>query len=309
MEFDYKKTKRKMPGEGPRAKHWSFTLNNFTPDDIKRLTNGIDGVDYIIFGKEIGTSGTPHLQGTVCFQSRKRLAQVKETIGKAHCTVTRYLTQSIEYCKKDGDYTELGTVPLTGQKGEKRSDIEEFKRSVKEGVTCMVELRELHSNVCAMYPRFVKEYINDCREKVMVEPHPLRDWQAKLYNTLKLKPDNREIIFVIDRKGNEGKSWFARYYNDLHPSNSQIIIPGKKADMAYIVEETTRVFFFDCPRSKQGDFIQYDFLEEVKNGYILSGKYESMNKKIKVPHIVVLMNEKPDMYKLSADRYKIIELS
>lgn len=87
-----------------------------------------------------------------------------------------------------------------------------------------------------------------------------------------------------------------------------IVIPGKKADMAYTIIETKRVFFFDCPRSKQGEFIQYDFLEEVKNGYFFSPKYESRFKRLLTPHIVVMMNEHPDKTKLSADRFTIIEL-
>ena len=65
---------------------------------------------------------------------------------------------------------------------------------------------------------------------------------------------------------------------------------------------------FDCPRSKQGEYIQYDFLEEVKNGYVFSGKYEPRIKRFKVPHVVVAMNEYPDMEKLSADRYNIITI-
>jgi len=157
-----------MPGTGPRAKHWCFTMNNYTPTDVDRLSASIDGVEYLIFGKEMGASGTPHLQGTVCFQSRKRLQQVITVLGQCHCTVTRFLSQSIEYCKKDDDFTEVGHPPAA--KGE-RSDLEDFKASVKEGVTSTVELRELHSSVCARHPRFVKEYIDDNRPKVKVNSY------------------------------------------------------------------------------------------------------------------------------------------
>ena len=252
----------------------------------------------------MGASGTPHLQGTVCFLSRKRLTQVIAIIGQAHCSVTRFLSQSIEYCKKDGDFFEIGNPPKGS--GE-RSDLEDFKASVKEGVTDLEELRELHSSVCALYPRFVKEYINDKKEKFTVENHELRPWQITLNTSLLRRPDKREIIFVIDLTGNKGKSWFARHYCDLH-ANAQIIVPGKKADMSYVVRDDCRVFFLDCPRSKQGDFIQYDFLEELKNGYIFSPKYESTLKKFPTPHVVVLMNEHPDMTKLSEDRYSIVNL-
>jgi Putative viral replication protein len=294
-----------MPGTGPRAKHWCFTLNNYTPADLDRLSSiGEEIVSYLVYGKEVGASGTPHLQGTVCFLSRKRLTQVIAIIGQAHCSVTRFLSQSIEYCKKDGDFFEIGNPPKGS--GE-RSDLEDFKASVKEGVTDLEELRELHSSVCATYPRFVKEYINDKKEKFTVENHELRPWQSTLNSRLLRTPDKREIIFVIDLTGNKGKSWFARHYCDLH-NNAQIIVPGKKADMSYVVRDDCRVFFLDCPRSKQGDFIQYDFLEELKNGYIFSPKYESTLKKFKTPHVVVLMNEHPDMSKLSEDRYSIVNL-
>ena len=289
-----------------RSKYWCWTLNNYTPDDLDRLSAPNPDVVYMIFGREVGASGTPHLQGTTCFRERKRLTQVKAFIGqRAHCEATRCLTQSIEYCRKDGEVTEYGAVP---QSKKDRSDLEAFKQSVKEGVTAIKELRELHSDVCAKFPRFVKEYLDDKRVVARVQVHELRPWQEELNRVLNLRPNSREIRFIVDREGNNGKSWFARHYCELHP-NAQIIIPGKKADMAYAMREDCRVFFFDCPRSKQGEYVQYDFLEEVKNGYVFSPKYESRLKIIDTPHVVVFMNEQPDMTKLSADRYEITELT
>ena len=120
-------------------------------------------------------------------------------------------------------------------------------------------------------------------------------------------PHKREIIFIVDRVGNQGKSWFSRYFCERHDS-AQIIVPGKKADMAYVVREDMKTFFLDCPRSKQGEYIQYDFLEELKNGYLFSPKYESRLKEFKTPHVVVFMNESPDMHKLSRDRYSVTVL-
>ena len=303
-----------MPTQAPRgplAKFWSFTLNNYTQADLDRLCSPLDGVEYLIFGKEVGASGTPHLQGTVCFQSRKRLTQCITLLGQAHFSPTRYLTQSIEYCKKDGDFFEAGVVPVVNAKGSRngvRSDIEEFKASVKDGVTSLKDIRELHSEVAAKYPRFVESYIADNREPIVVERHPLRPWQATLYERLRLRPDKREIIFVVDLVGNKGKSWFARYYCDIH-DDAQIIVPGKKADMSFWTRDDCTTYFLDCPRSKQGEFIQYDFLEELKNGYIFSPKYESKVKKINTPHVIVLMNEMPCMDKLSMDRYNIVTLN
>lgn len=298
----------------PRAKNWSFTLNNYTDDDIQRLTTPNPDIAYIIFGKEVGTKGTHHLQGTVVFHQRLRLQHAKARIGNAHLTPTRSLSHSIEYCRKDGDVWESGPPPIRCNGNGKRKaaslsdELEDFKNSVKEGVTDDKVLREIHSNVMAKHPNFCKDYIGDHKKRHKVDPFPLREWQQALYSKLILPPNPREINFIVDATGNSGKSWFARYYSDLH-DNSQIIVPGKKADMALTISDCSRVFFLDCPKSKQGDFIQYDFLEELKNGYVFSPKYESKNKSFPTPHVVVLMNEIPDKSKLSEDRYNITILN
>ena len=49
-----------------------------------------------------------HLQGTVCFESRKKLGQVFKALGPAHFSVARNLAQNILYCMKEGHYTEIG---------------------------------------------------------------------------------------------------------------------------------------------------------------------------------------------------------
>lgn len=299
-----------------RSNHWAFTLNNYTQEDVDRLSNlDKNEVVYIVFGREVGESGTKHLQGHVYFKKMRRLAPAIQLLGQCHLSPARDVNASIEYCMKEGDFVEFGVRPnkTKKRKVDDRLTIEErmdaFKESVNNGVTDMTEIRESHTMVCAKFPAFVKQYIDDMKQKNIpkVKAHPLRRWQQELYESLLKPPDDRRIVFVVDSVGNSGKSWFARYFCDYH-GNGQIIVPGKKADMALTIDETKKVFFFDCPRSKQGDFVQYDFLEELKNGLILSPKYESKMKRLEPPHVIVLMNERPDEYKLSNDRYHIITL-
>ena len=265
---------------------------------------------YIVFGREVGESGTPHLQGTVVFENRKRASGVKKQVGdRAHIEPVRDLERSIEYCKKDEDFVEIGdpeTVLAIAAKGQgARSDLEEFKESVKSGIRSHKELRELHSSVYQNSYRFCIDYVNDHTVSPEVTPYPLKIWQAEVWDALKRKPDDRTVMFVVDTTGNSGKTWFSRYYCQMFEDQGQIITPGKKADMAHAILEDRKVFFFDCPRSKQGEYIQYDLLEELKNGMVFSPKYESRMKMLQPPHVVVFMNEKPDMTKLSADRYVI----
>lgn len=290
-----------------RGKNWCFTLNNYTDDDVERLNSLVSGKEctYIIYGKEVGESGTPHLQGFVSFSKRVYLTDVKKRISRtAHFELSRLLHESIEYCKKDGDVTEFGVPPI-GQG--KRSDIDDFKHDVKNGLLDLKEIREKHSGVYAKHKSFVLEYVVDQTPNPSMATYPLHDWQQDLLAKLEAPPDDRTIFFIVDASGNNGKTWFAHWYSSKN-KDCQVMCPGKRADMAYILRTDIRTLILDAPRSKQGEFIQYDFLEDVKNGFVFSSKYESSNKRLKNVHLVVLMNEPPDLTKLSADRFDITYL-
>jgi len=294
-----------MPPQGQRAKNWAFTLNNYGPEDEQRLQSLGGEVVYLIAGREVGDSGTPHLQGYVSFRARKRFAQAKALIGgNPHIEVARNPNAAIEYCKKDGDFFEVGAVP---EGAGSRNDLDAFKEDVKAGNHDLASIREIHTEVYAKYPRFCIEYVADNLPKRQIEMHALRPWQAQLNTQLNLPADDRTVRFVVDITGNNGKTWFAHYYAQLH-DDVQVIQPGRKVDMAYALLQTIRVLFVDAPRSKQGEYLQYDLLEQVKDGHVFSSKYESRMKTFGKVHVVVLMNEEPDMTKLSADRYEIIRL-
>lgn len=290
-----------------KSRHWCFTINNPTEETERHLSTLKNTVEYLIYGREVGEQGTPHLQGYACFPSRRSLRQVTDYFTGGHCSIARHIGKSITYCKKDGDFVEIGEPPKKAQG--KRNDLESFKEDVKGGMSNVDEITEVHSNVVARYPRFVERYMRMHMERPVVETHPLREWQEKLNSDLKKTADDRTIVFLVDHDGNQGKTWFCSYYQNLHPQDTQIILPGKKQDMAYALREDIRVLFVDAPRSKQGDYLQYDFLEEVKNGRVFSTKYDSRMKTFKPPHVVVAMNEYPKMDMLSSDRYDVRELS
>lgn len=296
-----------------RAHNWFFTLNNYTEEDLVRLRalENRPTVSYLLFGFERSSTGTPHLQGFVSFSRRLRFAQVINEIGQCHIEVARNVTASIEYCKKEGSFEEFGEPPKNKSR---RSDLERFKDDVKAGNYSHHHLRENHSAVWAKYSRFCYEYVAYHKGPKKVECHRLRIWQTRLVEILRSPPDDRKVIFLVDERGNSGKSWFAHYWKMLHPKTCQVLLPGKKSDMCMVIQEfdnetTPCVIFIDAPRSKQGEYLQYDFLEELKNGYLFSPKYDSRNKTFGPLHVVVSMNELPDYTKLSSDRYKTVVIT
>lgn len=298
-----------------RVKRWCLTLNHWTSDEYAVIFP-LDGqgcyqlagvLEYAILGKETGATGNPHLQGFVVFKERTRLATARALLPRAHWESARDSAASIEYCKKEGNFFELGTKPPEGQQG-RRNDIESLKDAVKSGVVDRKVLREDFSFVCAQYPKFVESYIRDQTTPPPLVDYPLRDWQQRLVEIALGPIDERAIHFVVDIDGNSGKSYLASYCEAKLDRIVQVMKPGKLADMAYEYREDTQVFILDCPRAKQGDYIQYDFLESLKDGRLFSCKYESRTKRFIPPHVFVFMNQSPDMEKLSVDRYCFVPI-
>jgi hypothetical protein len=97
------------------TKNWCFTLNNYTPDDEVILSEL--PCEYLIYGREVGDSGTPHLQGYIQMAVRKRLPGMKKILAKAHWEPAKADQPSNKaYCSKDGDFVERGQ-PRVGKQG------------------------------------------------------------------------------------------------------------------------------------------------------------------------------------------------
>lgn len=115
------------------GKNWCFTLNNYTPQQEEVLA----AVDcrFIHYAKEVGASGTPHLQGVIVWNSSKRLSGCRVVLPGAHWALCKgTIKQNIDYCSK-GPITSRGDPPKSKQERgaadkEKWADV---IRSAKEG--------------------------------------------------------------------------------------------------------------------------------------------------------------------------------
>lgn len=120
----------------PLATRVCWTLNNYTEEHIAAVKLLSMDCKYIVFGKEVGDEGTPHLQGFLILKKRRRITAINkwfaDSVGKAwHSEITRGTNdEAADYCKKDGDYWETGSYP----KGRgTRTDIKQFLEAVREG--------------------------------------------------------------------------------------------------------------------------------------------------------------------------------
>lgn len=65
---------------------------------------------------------------------------------------------------------------------------------------------------------------------------------------------------------------------------------------------------FDMARSNNVDWFPWNFMENLKNGWFTSTKYNGRLRAFRAPKVLVLMNEEPPRTKFSADRYVVFHI-
>ena len=117
------------------ARGWCLTLNNYTEEEYDQVISQCQENSkkfYYCIGKEVGESGTPHLQGVICAKERGkrwRPFKVFEIIrdGKrvGHWSrMKKCLDANMAYCKKDGEFaTNYDGGTLVVQKYERPYEI------------------------------------------------------------------------------------------------------------------------------------------------------------------------------------------
>lgn len=81
----------------------TFTLNNFSPDEVNKILAKKSELGKLIFQSEIGeNNGTPHLQGMAQHTSAKTLQSWKTffDINRLHIEQCRNINASENYCTK-----------------------------------------------------------------------------------------------------------------------------------------------------------------------------------------------------------------
>lgn len=194
-----------------QAKNWVFTLNNPTRSEGEAVENL--EVPFLIYGKELGETGTPHLQGYVQLEQKRRLASVKELIPRAHLEIARgTVDENIKYCsKQDPNPFIKGTPVCQGQ----RNDLISLREAVRLNPISRNELVDQHLTVAARYPR-VADMLHDIF-------HPPQDLD-KLNNEWFVGPPGNGKSRTARQ---ENPSHFAKYMNkwfDGYDNEDTIII-------------------------------------------------------------------------------------
>jgi len=264
---------------------------------------------------EVGQQGTHHLQGFMKLPAKKSLRQMKQMCKHCHWEPMRGTPQhNITYVtgwKDNGHGTKVYVKPVFGPvfwpskeaiateaKG-KRNDIEDmwttYEREGMDGV------RTKHFNTWLRFPHF-EQAAKQRAVKYTPFKGPLRTWQRWFINQVKENDNDRVIHWLYDREGGIGKSKLCHFLRD----DGYVQLSGPVANMSYMLDAGATGILFDITRTQAEamDHI-YQFAEQLKNGYVVSGKYHTHGIKFVPKTIIIFSNFKPDPTKWSRDRYLI----
>merc|ERR1712081_133920 len=192
----------------------------------------------------------------------------------------------------------------------------EYKNKLKLGKIIYEEIKEHEISEESLRREYkeAKELYIKHKKNVDLDNVILRPWQEALLEYI--KPTNREIIWVMGRKGNEGKSWFQEYMESKFGWGKVICgmdIKIKKGSICHVLSKrslmTIDTFLFDVGKANTENGVNYELLEKIKNGRTVASKFDSKELKFKTPNtVVVFSNEKPDVKELLKDRWKIFRI-
>lgn len=252
--------------------NWCLTLNNYSVEEYNSLKSffSSNSSNIWIIGKEVGESGTPHLQCFCAFKIKIRFTALKKVCDRLHLEPSRGTKkQNLFYCSK-GEQTH-----------------QEWEQLKESG------------------PNWGKGAIFESNTRI---PKPLKlitdlwPYQKKVEEYILTEPDDRHIL-LVSGKFSTGKTQIAKY---LTAKYNWVVGPleGKKSHILsnvyhnqdaecfilYLtgVESTKIRDDWECADSIQ----LFDCLEKIKDGFFMShfGVKATGSVIMNSPHIVIFSN-------------------
>jgi len=164
---------------------------------------------------------------------------------------------------------------------------------------------------CAKSGEFETNYITP-KILNLIKPENFYQWQSDIINLITESPNDRTIYWFWEESGCSGKTAIAKY---IAANYNAICVSGKSENCKNAILQYFNlkkyypdIIIYNVPRSNH-EFINYEGMESIKDGFFYCGKYEGGMALFNSPHVIVFANDKPDYDKLSSDRWHVSELN
>lgn len=151
-------------------------------------------------------------------------------------------------------------------------------------------------------------YRNKCESQRHMEYNesffeaPLRENQQMWLDRLD-RQDDRKILWICDYECGAGKSWFGKWLR-VNRGAEKMRMSTKAINFMY---QGSEYVYINIAKSLEEGYVSYTAIEELKDGDMISDKYEGRSILYAPPKVVVFANFYPDTHKMARDRWDIIE--
>lgn len=262
-------TRTAPPKQISPAKHWVFTLNNYTESEINELLN-IDSskVPILLFQEEM--EQTPHLQGALSFNTKGRPFNVvtnKRIHWEKKCK-NATLHQSRFYAVDPDKRIENGRVWMRGWKP---------PRPVKTLASSELYPWELE----------ILELIKNEPDDRKIYWYWSQNGGVGKTSFCKYLVINHNAL-IVSGKSNDVKHAICEYKNKNN--------------------DTPELILWNIPRSFSMEYLNYEAIENVKDMLFFSGKYEGGMVCGNPPHLFIFANCEPSCDEEFLKRFVVNEL-
>lgn len=265
------------PGKAKRPtlrKRYAFTYNNPSVECIPRLKSTFSNIaSLVIWQREIGELGTPHLQGYVEFKTKYRIRTLRtlllldNTIHWEAAKGTR--DENVIYCSKPG-----GTSP--------------YRMGFPDAIRVISDLRPWQQWLVTMInEEHAKTDSFDDRSIYWIWDTVGNVGKTALAKYLCVNTSFNAIY--VSGKGSDVKFALKTHFDTEETNKDKLVV------------------LWNLSRAQER-FGPYSTLEAIKDGLAFSGKYESSSLIFNSPIVIVFANWYPQYDSLSVDRWKIKQI-
>ena len=276
-------------------------LRRMRSDHLKR---------HMLKHRELHTLDEDEMRGEI--KRRKKLQETREEREQLVRQIAEEEGLPSEYC----DVVVPDTLRPVSVEKELMDDNLIYNRKIEHGkIIC-----NILENGCVQEDSLSKnnkECLKLYRKQMSMRPLnnvELRLWQQQLKDIIQT-PSEREVIWIIGQKGNEGKTWFQEYLETFYGYARVVRLDLKMrtANVLHVLTKrplsTTDIYLFNEPRAVNNESCNYSILESIKDGTAVSSKYNNDVMRFKIPNVVVVFsNHLPSTKELSKDRWKIFRI-
>lgn len=206
--------------------------------------------------------------------------------------------------KEDNDIYKWGDVP------EEDVNMEDKVNDILAKDNLLDAIKEAKSwneviPIMQLWEKEAKRFQIMARQEKMMERLrnlKLRPCQIEMHKRL-INQDNRKILWVVDTKGGCGKTTFLRWLRAKYGKHRTFRMTNKARDNGHMWNGEEFVML-NLVRTKE-EYISYEAIEDMKDGWASSGKYGGKDEMYEHPKVIVVANFHPYLEALSMDRWDI----